>query len=97
MQLLFVICIMLLYTATNSLAALPSTSKKACLYLSLKDFRACSSVLESWSRGKAESPVVIAHGYLVQKRGDPNGPLKIDEVMNCFENANQRYLGCTNL
>ena len=101
MQRLFVRCIMLLYIplTTYSLDTLTSTSKKACLYSSLKDFRACSSVLEKWSRGNAESPVVIAHGYLVhnRKRVDSHGPLKIDEVMSCFENVNQRYMSCINL
>ena len=97
MQLLFVPCIILLYTATNSVATLILTSKTDCLNLSLKDFRACSSILESWSRGREESPVVIAHGYLVHESVDPYGPLKIDEVIHCFKNAKQRFLDCKNL
>ena len=97
MQLLVVYCMVLLYSALTSQTN-ASKAKRACLLLSKEHYEACTSALESWSRGKTIPSMVIARGFLNRPvRAHADRPPKIDEVMHCYDNANQRYLSCKNL
>ena len=97
MQLPAIYCVVLFYSLLTCQAN-ASRSKTACLLLSKEHYEACTLALESWSRGQTVSSMVIDRGYLNKRlRSHAQRPPKIDEVMNCFNNANQRYLSCKTL